>query len=70
MYERDDINIKVPYTYKCVMLAYYKICQRKQGSLDEDGRLMLKISIAILHGPHHPPRWNGPCAAAPATASR
>lgn len=27
IYETDDTNMKVLYTYKCVKLAYYKTCQ-------------------------------------------
>ena len=65
IYETDDINIKVPYTYKCVKLAYNKSCQCKQGSLDEDRSLLLKISTAVLHRAHHPSYSTQVCAAVP-----
>lgn len=45
MQKADDANMTVLQTRKCVLFAYYRNCQWKQGSLDKDRSLMLEHSL-------------------------
>lgn len=52
MQKVDDANITVPHTHNCVLFAYYRNCQWKQGSLDKD-RSRILVSTRCSRNPSY-----------------